>query len=246
MQADPAAQALLVRVSDLDQQIRSAEARKKTLPQHEALARLNARRVALGEQVVATQTRISDAEAALARVDEDLENVKARLARDQQRLDDGTVNDQKGIWSLQSEIEHLRGRIGVLEDESLTHMQAIEDDQAELAAAGKDKDGVEAEMRTLLAERNAAVATADAEIADHQAERAGLAAQIPAELLALYAKIAERSGTGAVWLVRGRCSGCGLQLDATTLKRFGAAAPDEVLRCEECGRILVRGPESGV
>jgi len=37
-----------------------------------------------------------------------------------------------------------------------------------------------------------------------------------------------------------------LQVNAADLRAFKAAAEDEVLRCEECRRILVRTPESGL
>ena len=33
---------------------------------------------------------------------------------------------------------------------------------------------------------------------------------------------------------------------AEELRQFAAAAADEVLRCEECGRILIRTPNSGL
>jgi len=35
-------------------------------------------------------------------------------------------------------------------------------------------------------------------------------------------------------------------LDVSELKRQATAAPDQVLRCEECGRILVRTESSGL
>ncbi len=43
-----------------------------------------------------------------------------------------------------------------------------------------------------------------------------------------------------------RCHGCQLELNAVDLNHIKAAAEDEVIRCEECRRILVRTPESGL
>jgi predicted nucleic acid-binding Zn-ribbon protein len=43
-----------------------------------------------------------------------------------------------------------------------------------------------------------------------------------------------------------RCSGCQLSIGAADLARMAAAPSDEVLRCEECNRILVRTSESGL
>jgi predicted nucleic acid-binding Zn-ribbon protein len=37
-----------------------------------------------------------------------------------------------------------------------------------------------------------------------------------------------------------RCTGCGLEANPSDYEHYLAAAADEVLRCEECDRILVR------
>ena len=66
-------------------------------------------------------------------------------------------------------------------------------------------------------------------------------------LLALYAKIREASGgIGAAELRQRRCGGCRLELNQLDLSSIRAAAADDVVRCEECRRILVRTPESGL
>ena len=78
-------------------------------------------------------------------------------------------------------------------------------------------------------------------------DRDGLAPQIPAELSALYEKLrASGRGVGAAALHRGRCQGCQLEINASELKAIREADADEVLRCEECRRILIRTAESGL
>jgi predicted nucleic acid-binding Zn-ribbon protein len=37
-----------------------------------------------------------------------------------------------------------------------------------------------------------------------------------------------------------------MAINSADLRRFAAAAEDEVLRCEECDRILVRTADSGL
>ena len=55
------------------------------------------------------------------------------------------------------------------------------------------------------------------------------------------------AGLGAAPLHRGTCQGCRLQLPPTEIEALrSAAAPDAVIRCEDCRRILVRTPESGL
>jgi predicted nucleic acid-binding Zn-ribbon protein len=55
-----------------------------------------------------------------------------------------------------------------------------------------------------------------------------------AELAALY----ERAGAGA--LQASRCGACRIEIDRGELSRIAAAADDDVLRCPECGAILLR------
>ena len=89
--------------------------------------------------------------------------------------------------------------------------------------------------------------TAKSLLSQREAERDAVAAAVPADLLALYERLAAKSGgVGAAMLRHGRCSGCQLEANGADLARYKAAAEDEVLRCEECGRILVRTAESGL
>ena len=108
------------------------------------------------------------------------------------------------------------------------------------------KTDIESSMREVLAERETKLAAIAAERDVLERERHVIAAGIPAELLALYARIAEKAGVGAALLQHGRCGGCQLEANTSDMNRYRAAAADEVLRCEECGRILVRTSESGL
>ena len=76
--------------------------------------------------------------------------------------------------------------------------------------------------------------------------RATAVGDIPADLLALYDKIRATSGLGAAALRRGQCGGCREMLSTVELNEVRAAAPDEVIRHEECRRILVRTADSGL
>ena len=78
-------------------------------------------------------------------------------------------------------------------------------------------------------------------------ERARVLTEIPAELVTLYEKLRiDHNGVGAAALHQRRCEGCRMELTPVDIGRLRDAAPDEVLRCEECRRILVRTPESGL
>ncbi|GAA3422049.1 C4-type zinc ribbon domain-containing protein [Streptosporangium vulgare] len=51
---------------------------------------------------------------------------------------------------------------------------------------------------------------------------------------------------GAAMLQGARCLGCRTSLSIAEINRIKAASHDEVIRCEECRRILVRTAESGL
>ena len=90
-------------------------------------------------------------------------------------------------------------------------------------------------------------AVSDAVTGEVLAERAALAEGLPADLLALYERLrASEGGVGAGEISRGRCGGCHLDLMNNEKTDIRGAAPDEVLRHEECGRIMVRTAESGL
>ena len=78
-------------------------------------------------------------------------------------------------------------------------------------------------------------------------ERSLIGNGIPADLLALYEKAREHSGgVGAAMLRARRCEGCRIELSGSELSAVRTAEPDEVVRCENCRRILVRTDESGL
>lgn len=245
MQADPSAQRALLQIADLDTQVAQLRHRRTTLPEHAQLAELNTLRTRLGEQVVASQTRLGDAEAEQERVEADLNPARARRERNQKMIDSGGV-DAKALQSLIAETTHLKGRINSLEDTQLEIMQQIEDETAVRDRLIAQRTEIENRMRALIASRDAAGKELDTQIGELTSRRADLARRLPADLMALYEKVALRSGTGAAELQARRCGGCRLELDMTELKRHANAAPDQVLRCEECGRILVRTEQSGL
>lgn len=246
MKAAPDAQRRLLDLQGVDTSIARVRHRRAALPEHAEIARLQSQRVALAEEVVANRTRVSDLEAEQEKAESDLQPVRDRLARDRRRVEDGSVTDPKALQAILEEIEHLLHRISDLEDAQLEGMERLEAAQGALGDATARKTALEDVLRAALARRDEKLQALGREVADFEAERASFAATIPADLLALYARIAERSGgVGAAWLEGGRCGGCQLEATSADLGSYRASAPDEVLRCEECGRILVRPAESG-
>jgi uncharacterized protein len=197
--------------------------------------------------MVAADTAVSDLEGDQVRAEADLEPVRERLSRNQQRIADGTVPDPKALSSMVDEVEHLRRRISDLEDAELEVMEQLESATSARARLGDEAAELDSKLSDAVARRDRALASIDADVAERQAERVKLAPLIPADLLALYVKIgAGHGGVGAAELRQRRCTGCQLEVNIAELQVYAAAAEDEVLRCEECSRILVRTSHSGL
>ena len=176
----------------------------------------------------------------VTKVEDDVSAVRSRAERDNARLNSGQ-GTPKDLQALQSELELLARRKSELEDLELEAMERLETAEAELADVEKQHGEISAQIETLTAERDAALAEIDAELEAIAAERAAAAQGLDTSLLSLYERLRDQhGGIGAARLLRGQCQGCQLSLNAGDLAAIVAAAPDQVVRCEECGRILVR------
>jgi predicted nucleic acid-binding Zn-ribbon protein len=196
---------------------------------------------------VAAETEDSDIGREQIKAEADVDQVRQRAERDQKRLDAGQVGSPKELESLQHEIASLAKRQGDLEDAVLEIMERRESAQARIAELTGERDRIAADLERTQAALDAATAEIDADTATVGGERAMLAGGLPGELVALYEKIrASSHGVGAAALRRGRCEGCQMELSTTDLNAIRAKADDEIVRCEECRRILVRVADSGL
>ncbi|MQA97988.1 MAG: hypothetical protein GEV11_26500 [Streptosporangiales bacterium] len=247
MKADPAAQLRLLDLQELDSALARLAHRRRTLPELAEIARLEEAANKLRDTVVAAETEVSDLEREQRKAENDVEQVRIRARRDQERLDSGRITSPKELSNLQSEIGSLGRRQNDLEDVVLEIMERRETAESQRVELAGQRDTTNAELDEARTRRDAAFAEIDNDAAGTGKRRAEVAADIPGDLLALYDKLRDQfGGVGAAALHRGRCEGCKLALSTVELNRLRGAAEDEVLRCEECRRILVRTPDSGL
>jgi predicted nucleic acid-binding Zn-ribbon protein len=217
------------------------------LPELAEIVGLVADQSKLSDQIVAGETDESDISREVSKAETDVEQVRARAERDQKRLDAGQVSSPRELENLQHEIASLARRQGDLEDAELEVLQRLEDVQTLLISLRAQQAEVAQRLAEVSALRDVAWATIDAEGAELASQRAQFVPEVPEALLALYEKLrATNGGVGAAALRQRRCEGCRLELNTTDVNRIRAADADEVLRCEECGRILVRTADSGL
>ncbi|MBD8605855.1 hypothetical protein IFT73_03230 [Aeromicrobium sp. CFBP 8757] len=246
MKADPTAQAALLELQAQDALLAQLQHRKNTLPELAEITALEARFKELDGQRIEHDTAVSDLTRAQKKADAEVEMVKTRRTRDEERLNSGAVSNPKDLASLQHELVALERRIGTLEDEELEIMQSLEEAQARLTNVQGDLSAVTAELEQKVAARDAAIAVLDEQASAAQADRATSAADVPEDLVTLYDKLRGQYGTGAAALRARRCEGCRLEINGADLRELAAQPEDDVLRCPECSRILVRTAESGL
>jgi predicted nucleic acid-binding Zn-ribbon protein len=238
--APSADQRRLLELQALDSEVQLAAHQRAHHPALAAIADLEAKEATVEEVVVAARTEVSDIKREVTKAEDDVQSVRDRLDRDAERLQAGQ-GTPKDLQALQAEIESLTKRKSDLEDQELEAMERLEAAEAALAAAKADVDAVRASLEELAAERDAAFAEIDEKTARLESERGPIAEGIDPGLLALYEKLrASHGGIGAAALTAGQCTGCHVAIDSATLASISTMAGDTILRCEECGRILVR------
>ncbi|TYB68420.1 hypothetical protein FXF51_11230 [Nonomuraea sp. PA05] len=246
MKAAPEAQKRLLDLAELDSVIDRLAHRRRTLPE---LAEIDERSKAfakLSTQVIEAETEAGDLAREQTKAENDVDAVRTRADRDQKRLDSGAVTSPRDLASLQSEITSLHRRQGDLEEVVLEIMERREAADTKVSDLATKRDEERGALSAAEDRRDAALGDIEKEAGEVQGRRTGVAGDIPADLLKLYEKLREQYGVGAAMLHGGRCQGCKVALSIAEMNRIKAAPHDEVLRCEECRRILVRTPESGL
>jgi predicted nucleic acid-binding Zn-ribbon protein len=247
VKADPFVQLRLLELQAHDSALDRLAHRRRTLPELAEIERLEGQVEALRDDTVRAQTEVSDLAREQKKFEDEIEQVRTRRTRDESHLNSGAVTNAKQLEELQHEVATLNRRQSDLEDAELEVMERAETAQATLDQLTGERDRLLAARDDAAVARDKAFAEIDEEIVRTTAERGSMAGSFPEDLLSLYERLrAEHGGIGAGAIERGRCGGCRLDLMQNEKAEIRAAAVDDVLRHEECGRIMVRTAESGI
>jgi hypothetical protein len=247
VKADPFAQLKLLEVQQLDARADQLRHQLRHLPEHAEIKQLTQLRADLDDRARDAAIAVEELTAEQAKVDADVEQVKTRRTRDRDRMDQGLISNPKDLQRMQHELESLERRITSLEDQELEVMERLEEAQRSLDSLTAQVAEADERLASLTVARDERSAAIDAELAEVAAARGPAVADLPEDLLALYDRLRElKGGVGAAELRARQCGGCRLGLDAAELSVIRAAPSDQVIRCEECQRILVRTDESGL
>ena len=240
MQASTEQQSLILELQLLDNEIMQSNTKLKSLPEIEQLLHIEKRVTAANDELAVVKSEADQIALELRRGEVDVETVTDRITKDEARLSSGNATP-KELEQLQHEVESLKERQEALEEIELEIM--IRNDAViarsntlttDLASLQTLKDEISGRLQSATDEINKV-------IADKNTARNLVAGKIEKALIDLYEKIrGNAGGVGAAALVGNKCNGCNLAINAVEMDRIKSLAKDELLRCEECRRILVR------
>ncbi len=240
MKATPEDQNLLIELQLIDSQITQAKTKLANLPEREQITAIHARLENTAVELTVVETELADVAIDLRRSEVDVEQVADRMKKDEARLSSG-LGTPKEIEQLQHEVATLTKRKSELEDGELEIMLKHDGIKARVDELENDQVG----LKQLELELNIRLENATAQIQKTITEltiaRSQVSPKIDTPLVDLYEKVrASGDGIGAALLIGNKCDGCHLSINAIELERIKGLAADEVIRCEECRRILVR------
>jgi predicted nucleic acid-binding Zn-ribbon protein len=240
MKASQAAQDQLLALQQIDSDIIQLEHRIKNLPLAAVLDAASASLISSRNLLIAAETEKSDIKHELSKSEVDVEQVVSRIEKDEKRLAAGT-GSPKELEQIQHELGSLAKRRSELEEVELEIMVRIEGLDERIRSLTTEVSNWESEVARLRAQLDSELNELNtAKTRDIEA-RTELAKMVDTELLQLYEKIRSTSdGVGAARLVGDKCEGCHLTMNSAEVTRIKSLPDDELVRCEECRRILIR------
>ena len=239
MKAPHPQQLVLLELQKLDQKESALRHRRQSHPAHETVRELAGRLADLQRAAVTQGAVISDCEREVARIEDDIQRVKARRDHQNERIEKNQV-PLRDINSMQHEIAQMDSRIARLEEEQLAAEERTESARAAREQMNAEAQAIEADIEATKARFLEEVAQLDDELRGVIAQRRERAGQIDAELLDEYESARSKNGALAVIEVRDGNPMGFAELSPMELERIRLTPADELYFAEETGQIVVR------
>lgn len=198
-----------------------------------ALSTLETRRV----EAEATRTELAREQ---KRREDELASLEDKIAKVEAAMY-GSASAGRELQAMGDEVTSMKGRASAIEDTVLELLEKLEPVQADLDAIASRTIELDDELAGARVALTAADAELSVDLEQVLEERRVAASSVPEPLLHEYEALRQRlGGVGAAQLTGSRCGGCHLAMASAEVERIKRAGPDEIVHCEECGRILVR------
>jgi len=227
----------LYRLQQMDSQLDRIRTR---LQEIDTILNDNTNIQAAEEQVQNAEAALEGSKKTLHKAEELVKSQNLKIEQTEATLYGGKVHNPKELQDLQHETDALKRYLTVLDDRLLEAM-ILQDEMLstyQTAVASLERvrfdnqalhSKVKEEQRLLLHEKDLL-----------ESERGAAARSIEAKDLLVYEQLRKQRRGVAVSAVADRnCSACGTTLSAAQL--HSARSPNQLTRCESCGRILYGG-----
>ena len=240
MKSSPEEQERVMTLQTLDTSLTQLAHKEKTLSVIQALEILTISHNSTRDLIIAAETEKADIKHELSKSEIDVEQVVTRIEKDEKRMASGTASP-KELEQMQHELASLNKRRSELEEIELEVMVRVDGIDDRIKSLSVERDQFKLKMAELDAQKTKELTDIAEAVSSANGKRADIAAKISAEVVELYEKIKKTGdGIGAARLIEGKCDGCHLSINAVELSKIKETAADEIVRCEECRRILVR------
>lgn len=239
MKAEVTQQRSLLDLAEIDAELRRVEHRAGNLAEQLEFDRLQGLYQVANDAVAVVGIALEDIDGEIAKLENEIDSVRQREDRDRSLLQGGSVN-AKQLSELQHELDTLERRQASLEDSLLEVMERREELQRKQSEEAARVAALQNEVSAAQLARDAALVDIENVRQVSAGRRTELASLLNDDLLALYEKQRAGGGAGAGLLQGKRCGACRIEIDRGEVARIAAADDDEVLRCPECGAILLR------
>jgi hypothetical protein len=150
------------------------------------------------------------------------------------------VKTNKEYTAVLHEIEGVERDIKAREDVILEEMEKAEALALEVKREEADFKGLEADAKTEKAGLDARAAKLEAEAQRLRGERDGVAASVPEEALAVYARVAKQRGAAVAEAREGMCQACHVRMRVQIWVEV--KKNEQLFQCESCSRIYYYEP----
>jgi predicted nucleic acid-binding Zn-ribbon protein len=217
--------------------VRLSEVRARLASFPKKLAEANAR--AAGARAELDQSKVAQVAAIRDRkkYELDVEQWKERVRK--YRDQSIQVKTNEAYKAMQHEVQTAEGEIAKAEDRLLEQMVAAEEYDRRVKASERLLKEVEEVVKAERAKIEVEKSAAERGVATFTAERAGVIANIPENLLDHYDRIRKKHGGVALAEVRDeKCTACGMRIRPHVFQEMQRTSSEEMFHCETCTRIL--------
>ncbi len=199
------------------------------------------------EELIAAKADLAAAEETAASLQQEqrqlevkLEDLDAKITPLEAKLYDGSIRNPKELSDIQKEVDSLKARRGILDDDGLTTLDRIEAAGKAIREAALRLQRVEAAWNTEQERLRSERSVAEQESARLEQDRLSRSQGMDASSLDLYEMLRQmRQGRAVARIERGSCQGCRITLPTHVVQRVRGQV--KLVQCPSCERILVAG-----